>query len=133
MARSVAELGEEGVIRLLAERCPAAGRGGRLGIGDDAALLAESPWAVTTDLLVEGRHFDRAWCTPADVGHKALAASLSDAAAMGAAPGPFFLSLGLPGATPVADVSAFADGLAACARAAGAWLAGGDTVAAASW
>jgi thiamine-monophosphate kinase len=53
---------------------------------------------------------------------------------MGAVPGPFFLSLGLPPKTPVTDVESFAQAMGALARASGAWLAGGDTVAApAGW
>ncbi|MFB6264085.1 MAG: thiamine-phosphate kinase [Bradymonadaceae bacterium] len=65
----------------------------RTGIGDDAAVLAEAADLVTTDALVEGVHFDLDWCSPADVGWRALAASLSDIAAMGGKPGPFVTSL----------------------------------------
>jgi len=132
---TIADLGEQGVIDLLARRCPTQGEGGRLGIGDDAAVVAASgEWVVTTDLLVESTHFDRAYSSPADVGHKALAVNLSDLAAMGAVPGPMFLTLGLPPATPVAELEGFAEGLGTLARATGAWLAGGDTVAAsAGW
>jgi len=132
---TIAELGEQGIIDLLARRCPTQGEGGQLGIGDDAAVVAaSSEWVVTTDLLVESTHFDWAYSSPADVGHKALAVNLSDMAAMGATPGPIFLTLGLPPATPVADLEAFAAALGALARTSGAWLAGGDTVAApAGW
>ena len=131
---TIAELGEEGVIELLARRCPTAGRGGRLGIGDDAAVVRGGDWVVTTDLLVEQTHFDWRYSAPADVGHKALTVNLSDVAAMGAVPGPIFLTLGLPPATPVADLEGFAAALGGLARTSGAWLAGGDTVAApAGW
>jgi len=133
---TIADLGEEGIIDLLARCCPTEGEGGELGIGDDAAVVVATSgeWVVTTDLLVEGSHFDWAYSSPADVGHKALAVNLSDVAAMGARPGPIFLTLGLPPATPVADLEAFAAALSALARTSGAWLAGGDTVAApAGW
>lgn len=131
---TITDLGEEGIIDILARTCPTAGKGGRLGIGDDAAVVAGGGWVVTTDLLVEGTHFDPRYSSPADVGHKALAVNLSDVAAMGATPGPIFLTLGLPPTTPAADLEGFAEGLGTLARASGAWLAGGDTVAApAGW
>ncbi|HEX9592199.1 MAG TPA: thiamine-phosphate kinase [bacterium] len=135
-AMTVAGLGEEGIIALIARACPTAGPGMVIGIGDDAAVLNATAGrtVVTTDLLVEGTHFDWRYSSPADVGHKALAVNLSDVAAMGAVPGLFFLSLGLPPGTAVADVEGFAQSMGALARASGIWLAGGDTVAApAGW
>ncbi len=59
---------------------------------------------LTTDVVIEGVHFDRAFCDPASIGHKALAVNLSDLAAMGAAPRAALLSLGLPGSLPFADL-----------------------------
>jgi len=70
----------------------------RLGIGDDCALLDTPPGetlAISTDMLVEGRHFF-AHADPHALGHKALAVNLSDLAAMGAAPRAFTLALALP-------------------------------------
>ncbi|HEX8293189.1 MAG TPA: thiamine-phosphate kinase [Pyrinomonadaceae bacterium] len=72
-----------------------------LGIGDDAAVLrprAGYDLVVTTDLLVEGVDFrlGGGWISPRDLGHKALAVSLSDAAAMGARPRFCLLSVGVP-------------------------------------
>ena len=52
---------------------------------------------VTTDALVEGVHFDRAFMPPADIGHRALAVNLSDLAAMGATPRLAPLSIGAAG------------------------------------
>ena len=72
-----------------------------LGIGDDCAILrppAGSEVLVTTDLTLEGRHFDRRLHPPESVGHRCLARGLSDLAAMGATPVAAFLSLSLPGA-----------------------------------
>src|SRR5215213_6829781 len=69
-----------------------------LGVGDDCALLQPRPGmqlAVSTDLLVEGRHFFST-VDPARLGHKALAVNLSDLAACGAEPLAFTLSLALP-------------------------------------
>jgi thiamine-monophosphate kinase len=75
-------------------------RGGRLlrGPGDDAAVVrAAGAVAVTSiDAMVEGVHFRLDTHSPADVGHKALAAALSDLAAMGARPGEAYVALGLP-------------------------------------
>src|SRR5665213_2016027 len=59
----------------------------RIGPGDDAGVLALSPGhllVASTDALVEGRHFERAWFPLQDLGYKSLAVNLSDLAAMGA-------------------------------------------------
>ena len=99
-----------------------------LGVGDDCALLAPSPGmqlAVSSDMLVEGRHFF-AGADPFDLGHKCLAVNLSDLAAMGAAPLGFTLALALPGADP-AWLDGFSRGLFALADAYGCELVGGDT------
>ncbi|WP_180682955.1 thiamine-phosphate kinase [Tepidicella baoligensis] len=101
-----------------------------LGNGDDAALLAPAPGcqlAVSTDMLVEGRHF-LPTVDPRALGHKALAVNLSDLAAMGARPLACTLALALPRADD-AWLSAFASGLLALADAHGCALVGGDTTA----
>ena len=104
-----------------------------LGIGDDCALLQPAPGmqlAVSTDMLVEGRHFF-ADVDPLALGHKALAVNLSDLAAMGATPLAFTLALALPPARAqdAAWLDAFSDGLLALAGAHGCALVGGDTTA----
>ena len=61
----------------------------RVGIGDDCAVLSKdskTDWVITTDLLVEDIDFRLDWTTPEFLGHKSLAVSLSDVAAMGAKP-----------------------------------------------
>lgn len=101
-----------------------------LGIGDDCALLnpAEgNQLAITTDLLVEGRHF-LSTVPPDRLGHKSLAVNLSDLAAMGATPSAFTLSLALPRADE-RWCAEFSKGLFALADAAGCTLIGGDTTA----
>ena len=99
-----------------------------LGVGDDCALLTPSPGmqiAVSTDMLVEGRHFF-AGAEPAKLGHKCLAVNLSDLAAMGAKPLAFTLALALPEANP--DwLAAFSGGLLALADLHDCELIGGDT------
>ncbi|MEX3605445.1 MAG: thiamine-phosphate kinase [Burkholderia sp.] len=99
-----------------------------LGIGDDCALLAQKPGtmlAISTDMLVEGRHFFPE-VPPRALAHKTLAVNLSDLAAMGAQPLAFTLAFALPRAD--ADwLDAFADGLFAIADRHGCELIGGDT------
>ena len=99
----------------------------RQGVGDDCALLdcGERLLAVTTDLLLEGRHFQPG-VDPEALGHKALAVNLSDLAAAGAAPRAFQLALALPRADE-AWLQAFCHGMFALADAHGCVLAGGDT------
>ncbi|HEY4637101.1 MAG TPA: thiamine-phosphate kinase [Burkholderiales bacterium] len=99
-----------------------------LGVGDDAALVqpaAGRELAVSTDLLLEGRHF-AAGAAPRALGHKALAVNLSDMAAMGAAPRWATLALALPSADE-AWLAAFAEGFYALAARFGVELVGGDT------
>jgi len=101
-----------------------------LGIGDDCALLAPRPGmqlAVSTDMLVEGRHF-LSTVPPDRLGHKALAVNLSDLAACGAEPLAFTLALALP-RIDEAFLEGFARGLFALADAHGIDLIGGDTTA----
>jgi thiamine-monophosphate kinase len=100
------------------------------GVGDDCALLAPAPgqWcAVSSDLLVEGRHF-LSTVPPRALGHKALAVNLSDLAACGAAPVAFTLMLALPRVDET-FLGGFSDGLYALADAHGIELVGGDTTA----
>jgi thiamine-monophosphate kinase len=101
-----------------------------LGVGDDCALLQPDPGqqlAVSSDLLVEGRHF-LSTVAPGRLGHKALAVNLSDLAACAAEPLAFTLALSLP---KVDDdwLAAFAKGLFALADHHAIELVGGDTTA----
>jgi thiamine-monophosphate kinase len=83
---------------------------------------------TSVDVMVEGTHFRLGQATPADVGHRALAAALSDLAAMGAAPGEAYLALVLPPALPDAAVLALHEGAEALAAQTGTTIAGGDLV-----
>jgi thiamine-monophosphate kinase len=101
-----------------------------LGVGDDCALWLPTPGqqlAVSGDLLIEGRHF-LSTVPPQALGHKALAVSLSDLAACGAAPIAFTLMLALP-RVDEAFLQGFSDGLYALADQQGIELVGGDTTA----
>ncbi len=100
----------------------------RVGIGDDAAIVAPSPGcelAIAVDMLVEGRHFAPG-ADAESLGHKTLAVNLSDMAAMGATPRWALLAGALPDADP--DwLTGFARGLHALAGRFGVALIGGDT------
>jgi thiamine-monophosphate kinase len=99
-----------------------------LGVGDDCALLRPATGmelAVSTDMLVEGRHF-LPTVAPSALGHKALAVNLSDLAACGAQPLAFTLALALP-QVDEAWLAGFAEGMFALADAHDCELVGGDT------
>ena len=101
-----------------------------LGVGDDCALLqprAGMLWAISSDMLVEGRHF-LSTVRPERLGHKALAVNLSDLAACGATPVAFTLALAMP-RVDEAFLAGLAQGLFDLADAHGIELVGGDTTA----
>ena len=126
---TVAELGEHALLARLLARLPRPSASVLVGPGDDAAVLApvrNERLVVTTDAVVEGVHFSRAYSSPADIGHKALAVNLSDLAAMAATPRWALLSLVLPGSWLVADVEDLVDGLAALAGRHGVSVVGGN-------
>jgi thiamine-monophosphate kinase len=120
-----ADLGEFTLIRKYFTR-PA--RQAIVGVGDDCAVLSCTPamqMAISTDMLVSGRHFFPHVC-PRALGHKALAVNLSDLAACGARPLAFTLALALPEAQAT-WLEPFSQGLLALADAHGCELIGGDT------
>ena len=122
-------LGEHALLARLLARLPRPSPTVLVGPGDDAAVVAGSRntrLVVTTDAVVEGVHFSRAFSSPADIGHRALAVNLSDLAAMGATPRWALLSLMLPASTREADVEEMVDGLAALASRYGVSVIGGN-------
>ncbi len=97
--RSLQEMGEFGLIdriqRLFNGNTDSQG----IGIGDDCAVIPidnDYSMLVTTDMLIEDRHFRRDWISAKDLGYKSLAVNLSDISAMGGKPEHAFLSIGLP-------------------------------------
>ena len=130
---SAGALGEFGLIERYFKRTPGPQTSDSkgqvvLGIGDDCALLSSTPghhWAVSTDTLVEGRHFF-ANVDPVHLGHKALAVNLSDLAACGATPRCFTLGLTLP-QVDEAWLEGFSRGLLGLADELDCTLVGGDT------
>lgn len=129
-------LGEHGLIGAIRRRAGSIPRAWRQGIGDDAAILrprAGHDLVVTTDSLVEGVHFRFRTTDAPSLGHKSLAASLSDLGAMGSRPLGFVLSLAVPRSTRGERLGGFLDGLLAEARSSACPLVGGDTVEAPAW
>ena len=112
----LSHLGEFGLIEKIRRRTPA-GRGVRIGIGDDAAWVENrgDSSLITADLLIEGSHFDLRWTSLRDLGHKSLAVNLSDIAAMGGIPDYVILSLGIPAHFDSEDIDAFYRGFEALA------------------
>jgi thiamine-monophosphate kinase len=126
---TVSDLGERALIARIRERLPEAPGWVAVGIGDDAAVVEPERNALdvlTTDSLVEGIHFDRAFVPAEAIGHRALAANLSDLAAMGARPRAALLSLALPDALPVAEFDGLVSGLLALAARYRVALIGGN-------
>jgi thiamine-monophosphate kinase len=102
-------------------------------VGDDAAVVRARPLQVTSvDAMVDGVHFrlGHPRVTPADVGHRALAAALSDLAAMAADAGEAYVALGVPPGLGRSTVLDLVGGMEALAERTGTTIAGGDLVAA---
>lgn len=123
----VSEVGEEGILRLLAERLPRSS-GEEIWAGDDAAVLAPGSGRAlfTTDTLVEDVDFSLAYCSGFDVGWKTVAVNVSDVAAMGGSPTKALTTLCLPPSSEMAFVESFLDGSIAAAERYGLDLVGGD-------
>lgn len=134
---TVHDVGERELITRMTRRFPRTSAV-RVGIGDDAAVLAPPVasghggravrWLLASDMLVEGVHFHRRTVPPDWIGWKALACNVSDIAAMGGRPYAAVVSLGLPRQTPVRFAEGLCRGLARCARRYGFSIVGGDTV-----
>jgi thiamine-monophosphate kinase len=131
---SMADAGEFAVIDALVRgrRQPPAVA---LGPGDDAAVVSftDGRTVVSTDMLVEGRHFRLDWSTPHDIGRKAIAQNAADVEAMGAAATAFVVAFGAPADTPAEMALRLSDGMWDEAAAMGAGIAGGDLVSAPQW
>lgn len=123
----VREVSEDALLARIVPLLPP-GRATLLPSGDDAAVVAaaDGRFVVTTDVLVEGRHFRRAWSTGRDVGRRAAVQNLADVAAMGAVPTALVVALGLPGDLPVAWLEDLARGLADECGPLGVGVVGGD-------
>lgn len=121
---TVAEIGEHATIRAILDAAPSHRN------GDDAAVLPmpnpNTRTVVTTDMLVEGRHFRLDWSRAAEIGHKAVVQNFADIEAMGARPVAVVLALSAPGHTPVDFITELARGIGERVADYSADLAGGD-------
>lgn len=124
---TLSDAGEFGLIRALVDLFPQ-GEQVLVGPGDDAAVLRvrHGHVVVSTDLMVEGRHFRRDWAEAADVGHRAAAQNLSDINAMGGRATSLTVGLAAPADLPVQWALDFARGFAEECSLVGASVVGGD-------
>lgn len=128
----ISELGELGLIDRIRTLFDREADGVVKGIGDDAAVINtgnRNLTLITTDMLLEGVHFDLGYTSPHHLGEKALAVNISDIAAMGGIPRWALVSLGLPKDTEIGFVEAFYAGISDMAGRFGVTIIGGDTVA----
>lgn len=120
-------MGEFDLLARVRERLPPPGPRVLVGSGDDAAVtIPGGATATSVDALVDGVHFRRGQASLEQIGAKALAAALSDLAAMGAEPGEAYVVLGVPTDLDESGCLELLDGLAAVAIETGTSLAGGD-------
>ncbi|EMR01544.1 thiamine-phosphate kinase [Cesiribacter andamanensis] len=130
----ISELGEFGLIDRLSKQVEHYHKSSVKGIGDDAAILAASELqrVVTTDLLLEGIHFDLRYMPLQHLGYKAVAVNVSDVAAMNAIPTQITVSIGLSNRFSVEAVEALYEGIRAACASYKVDLIGGDTTASAA-
>ena len=124
------DLGEFGLIKRLADNISINDAQVVAGIGDDAAVIkTDGPKLLlfTTDSLIEDVHFTHSTITPYQIGWKALAANLSDIAAMGGVPKHGLVSIGLPPQTSVDFVDSLYQGIKDLAHKFKVNIVGGDT------
>jgi thiamine-monophosphate kinase len=124
---TLADLGEFGFLRMLTPRFEQ-GDHVILGPGDDAAVVSVGggPVVVSTDVLVDGRHFRRDWASAADIGHRAAAQSLSDLNAMGGRATALTVGVAAPADLEAAWLLELGEGLAEECATVGASVVGGD-------
>lgn len=122
----IGDLGEDALIERISLRLPSA-PSAILGPGDDAAVIGlEGDLVVSSDILIEGRHFRCEWSTAADVGFRAAMQNLADIDAMGAFPVALQVTLAAPSTTEVEWALDWADGLREACEPLGVGVVGGD-------
>lgn len=127
---TIADLGEFGLIDEVVKQV-SDGNHVLIGPGDDAAHVStdSGSYLVSTDLLIEGRHFRRDWSTANDIGHKAAACNLSDINAMGGVANALTVGFAAPGEIPAQWAIEMIKGFLAECDLVGAKLVGGDVTA----
>lgn len=130
MRTEIATLGEFGLIRHLTESIELKNESSRYGIGDDAAVLsypADKEVLVTTDLLLEGVHFDLTYVPLKHLGYKSAVVNFSDIYAMNGTPRQITVSLGLSKRFSVEDMEELYAGIRLACEEYGVDIVGGDT------
>ncbi|MBU1863975.1 MAG: thiamine-phosphate kinase [Candidatus Omnitrophica bacterium] len=128
-SRSVSSLGEFGLINHLTKQLPI-DRSVACGVGDDCAVIQKNRntyQLLTTDMSIEGVHFDHKKVKPAEIGYKACARSISDIAAMGGIPRYAVVAFAIPKTLPVRYVNDLFKGIKKCASLFSVSIVGGDT------
>ena len=129
MTETLGSTGEFGLIEAVTKGL-STGEDVLVGPGDDAAVMAvpDGRMVITTDLLVEGRHFRQDWSSAYDVGRKAAAQNLADIMAMGARPTALVVGFGAPADLPTAWALELNQGLVDECELVEVSIVGGDTV-----
>ncbi|QGU07206.1 Thiamine-monophosphate kinase [Corynebacterium occultum] len=124
---TIGEAGEHAAIAEIIAAAPSSRN------GDDAAVLTQatpnSRTVATVDMLIEGRHFNLEWSTPAEIGHKAIVQNFADIQAMGARPIAALLAISAPPSTPLSFLRELATGVSERVNQFSAELVGGDLTA----
>ena len=125
----ISEYGEFGLIRHLTENFPIKHKSTLYGVGDDCAVIdaADGKTVVTTDLLLEGIHFDLTYCPMRHLGYKACVVNFSDVYAMMGEPRQMTVSLGISKRFKVEDLEELYAGIKMACDVYGVDLVGGDT------
>lgn len=125
----ISDLGEFGLIDRITKDFPLRNESSVFGVGDDAAILnfGEKDVLVTTDLLLEGIHFDLRYVPLKHLGYKSAIVNFSDVYAMGGTPKQITVSLGVSSRFTVEHIDALYDGIRTACDMYGVDLVGGDT------
>jgi thiamine-monophosphate kinase len=129
MSTEISSLGEFGLIHHLTKNIELQNASSILGVGDDAAVIDHfgKQTVITTDLLIEGIHFDLLYTPLKHLGYKCVVANLSDIYAMNAQPSQITLSIGISNRFSVEALDEFYEGVYAACDQYQVDLVGGDT------
>ncbi len=130
MSTEISTLGEFGLIDRLTREFPLVNPSSVLGVGDDAAIIApegDKEILVTTDLLLEGIHFDVRYVPLMHLGYKAAVVNFSDIYAMNGTPRQITVSIGVSSRFTVENIDAVYAGIRLACESYGVDLVGGDT------
>ena len=128
---NINELGEIGLIKHLTEKIKLKNKSSVFGIGDDAAIInhGKNETVISTDLLIEGIHFDMVFTPLKHLGYKAVTVNLSDVYAMNALPRRITVSLGISNKFSLEAIEEIYEGIELAAKNYGVDIIGGDTTA----